>query len=523
MRVKASRPASVIEMDALVDVEDVEIVQTGIKYPLASGPRTFTVEDLQDVVESQGDAAVKAPRVKIGHVASLGIMEDGQPAIGTITDLKLEQNGHLVTGTLHDVPEWYASILPSAYPARSIEALTGVKTSTDNSWQVVLTDLAMLGVMWPGVGTLEDIQQLYSKDGPDNVKVLSTRGEVEAVFGKQLAASASVTGQANVDQVMRAYREHKDADQFWWWIRSMMMDPDELIVEDEEHGELYRVPYEIKGDDVEFKDPIAVKIVYEDKPKKEQKEAASMALVATIHSMHPNVVDLATFKSRKEYQMGAGIKGDMDPVALRNALGLADDASDDDVKTALASAGFVAKPGEEASTTTAPAAESTGSSATTQQQSGAPDNTAPSGPTDPAEQTATPAAASASPPVGADGIVRMDVDTYNRLMTGAAAGLAAHQRLNSGDRDGIISAAINAGKIAPARKEFWEKKWGVDEEEVRTLLTATVDKGGLAPGLIPVSPTGTDLDATHGQGAGADDSYPAEWLPEVRRGGGIIR
>ena len=52
----------------------------------------------------------------------------------------------------------------------------------------------------------------------------------------------------------------------------MYVDPNELIVEDEEDGSLYRVPFATKGEGVEFGDPVAVKIVYKDKPSSQQPE-----------------------------------------------------------------------------------------------------------------------------------------------------------------------------------------------------------------------------------------------------------
>lgn len=505
MFVRASAPATAIEMAELVDVEDVEVVQTGLKYPLASGPRTFTKDDLTDIVSSQDDAAVKTPRLKLGHVANMGLMEDGQPAIGTLEDLKLVQGGHQITGTYKNIPAWLARILPAAYPARSIEALTGVTTSTGNNWSVVLTDLALLGVVWPGVNTLEDIQALYSKDGPDNLQILSTRGEVEAVFGEKLAASG-VMAQVDVDKISRAYRENKDPDQMWWWIRSMMIEPNELIVEDEEKGQLYRIPYEVKGEDINFSDPVPVKIKYEDKPKQQEKEAASMALCAAMESM--GATSVVSYHNKKEFDM-AGVQSDLDPVALRNALGLEEAATDEDVSKALASAGFVAKPGAEVlDPARAAAAEQAGTSA--EQGPNEQDNTAPAGRTDPAtaQPTQVPVAASTGD------VVQLDRATYETLMTGAQAGLAAHTRQVTEDRDTIISAAVREGRIAPSRRQHWETKWAADQEEVRTLLTAAVDKGGLAPGLIPVNPAGSELaaNATEDQSA-----YPKEWLPELHR------
>jgi hypothetical protein len=41
---------------------NVEIVKTGIEYPLATGPQTFTPEDLLEAVAAQDDPAIVAPR-----------------------------------------------------------------------------------------------------------------------------------------------------------------------------------------------------------------------------------------------------------------------------------------------------------------------------------------------------------------------------------------------------------------------------------------------------------------------------
>jgi len=507
--------AASVDLGDLVDIEDVEVCQTGIEYPLSSGPRTFTTEDLADAVAAQDDSAVKVPRTKLGHQANLGLMEDGQPAIGTVTDMRLEQGGHLVMGTLKGVPEWLAKVLPSAYPARSIEGAVGVETVTGHNWRLVITDLALLGVVWPGVTTLEDIQALYSKDGPDNVQVLTTKEEVAAL---SVVAAAVVNAQVNVDNVLRAYRENKSQDQFWWWVRSMMIDPNELIVEDEDNGELYRVPYEVKGEEVSFSDPIAVKIQYVDKPKpKEDKQAASIAAAAAIggwRSAHPQAKQLANFTSREESMT---VKTALDPVALRNALGLEDDATDEQVQQALAAAGFVTPPGTPGTGDEAPASEQPGTQA--HGGEGQPDNQAPGNAgNDPATgrpdtQPVTDSNGQTQIQMASDGTVRLDADTYQRLLHGAQAGLRAEGRQQSDDRNRIIDAAIREGRIAPSRRDHWLAKFNADEQEATTLLTASADQGGLAPGLVPVAQVGQEqpLEDT------TIEAYPAEWLPEIQR------
>src|ERR1700750_3492471 len=72
--------------------------------------------------------------------------------------------------------------------------------------------------------------------------------------------------------------------------------------------------------------------------------------------------------------MGGTVPSEVDPVALRNALGLDDDATDEQVQQTLAAAGFITPPGSEGGTG-APASEQPGTQAHGGQ--GQPDNEAP--------------------------------------------------------------------------------------------------------------------------------------------------
>jgi hypothetical protein len=501
-------------------IADVEIVQTGIEYPLSTGPATFTVDDLSDLVESQDDPAIKAPRLKLGHEANMGLLEDGQPAIGTVQNLRLEQDGHLVVGDYVGVPTWLAEVLPSAYPARSIEGAVGVETNTGHHWRLVLTDLALLGVCWPGVGTLDDIAALYSADGPDNIRVLTTKEEVEGVA----RVARGVKAQVDTEIVRRSYYEGLGQDQFWWWVRSMLVDPDELIVEDEEDGSLYRVPFSTSGDKVTFGDPVSVKVVYKDKPANQQPDKAAAVAweVPAPPRGRPLVVYANRAESRPEQEEQVAVRSDVDPVALRTSLGLADDASDDEVRTALASAGVITPPGQENAAdegNRAPAAEQPGTSAPTGPQE--PDITAPTGPTDPAtaqpvRQPGAEAEAGAVEPVlASDGTVRLDREAYNRLVAGAQRGHDARTHQETEERDRVISAAIADGKVPPSRREHWVKAWKSDTDGTRTLLAASQDAGGLAPGLVPVAEAGNSSPTEDT----SVEAYPAEWLPEIKRGG----
>lgn len=492
----------------LVTVTGVEIVQTGIEYPLASGPKTFTTTDLAAAVDSQSDPAIKFPRLRLGHEGLNDPEWDGEPAIGIVSNMRLEQSGHTIVGDYENIPEWLALALPSAYPGRSIDGEIGVVTNTGHTWDLVITGLALLGVRWPGVSTLDDIKALYSKDMPDSVKVYSTE-EVDEVT--VAAAGTPVTARLDVDVVRRQYYSSLEGSEAWnMWIRGQYYDPDELIVEDESTGDLYRVPYTISGQEVEFGDKVAVIEEFIDKPKQPEKAEAIKAAMIGINLYHKPVVLYATRDdSREDIEVAVETEQpqelQVDPVAMRRLLGLGDDASDEDLQAALSSAGFIAPPGGEGGGNVAPGSEQPGTSESGSATPGndTADNTAPDGANDPAK--AEPVATASAD------LMTIDKATLEQLQADAAAGRQARDTQLTDERDIVISAAIKAGRIPPSRKAHYEAAWKSDPQGTKHLLTAAADKGGLAPGLVPVkedgaNPSNEDLSV---------EAYPTHWLPEV--------
>src|SRR5688572_5842890 len=242
-------------------VFNVPIVSTGIEYILSTGPATFTAEDLADAVKATKDPAIVSPRIKLGHADPRfnGAASDGEPSLGRAENMRLDETGHTILADLTGVPEWLAKIMATAYPSRSFEGNRDVHTVTGNKYQLVVTAVALLGVMWPGIETLDDIPVLLSAQGPPDVTVVEQEGG-----GMAIAASV------NVDDVRRQYYNHLDAqgsEYSWWWVRAMQLDPNELIVDDDD-GHLYRVSFEIAGDEISFGDPKEVKVEYKTVPKK---------------------------------------------------------------------------------------------------------------------------------------------------------------------------------------------------------------------------------------------------------------
>jgi hypothetical protein len=139
----------------------------------------------------------------------------------------------------------------------------------------------------------------------------------------------------------------------------------------------------------------------------------------------------------------------MDPAKFREALGLSDDVSDDEVMEALAIAGFQ------------PAS-------------------------DPPE--AAPVAASARP-VAKPGTMVIEASAWDALQERTKS-LEARDALRRRDeRDQIITVAVQEGKFAPARREHWVRLWDADPEGTRQVIDT------LAKNVMPVMASGYAGDA----------------------------
>lgn len=149
---------------------------------------------------------------------------------------------------------------------------------------------------------------------------------------------------------------------------------------------------------------------------------------------------------------------------LRARLGLAEDADEAAIEAALEAA----LPGE----------------GEDGEGEGDDDGTADSGTGTPTTTTVAPAA------VAASGVVAIDAATLADLRAKAERGDAAARRQEAQEREDLVAAAIEDGRIPPARRAHWLTSLDVDPEGSREQLAS------LAPGLIPVSPLG------HGQDSG---------------------
>src|ERR1043165_8205528 len=80
------RAGGSLDASSLTVMKDIPLIKAGVNYALSTGVTTFTSKDLEDIVASQDDPAIKSPRLKIGHIDP---RFDGEPALGKFINLRL--------------------------------------------------------------------------------------------------------------------------------------------------------------------------------------------------------------------------------------------------------------------------------------------------------------------------------------------------------------------------------------------------------------------------------------------------
>lgn len=485
----------------LSTVYDVEICATGIEYPLASGPATFTTEDLEAAIAAQDDPAIQSPRVWLGHpdddrfhAGRATDVGSAEPSLGTIQDTRIEDNGQVLVGNIVGCPTWLAKILASAYPSRSIEGYKDAETVTGRTHKMVITDLALLGVKWPGVSTLADLQALYSEEGPEGI-------EIEEEDPMQIAAARGVQAQADLDQIRRAFVAALPDLKIpgWPWIRSVLSDPNELIVDDDEGG-LYAVTFDASDEsNVSFGEPVAKKIAYVN--ASQAKDPSARGLLVNYFTNDRKVV--ASWNTRAESRPNITEQEDPDVYTpeqiqiLRERLSLTEDQLPNDATKEMVDAALFGVPQVVSPPSATPSPVSTGEGAG---QSG----------TVPAEPE--PVAASTAPQLP-PGMIAVPAEQWQEVQRQTQAIAASNARDQAASDLRLVGDALKAGKIFPYQRPYYESKMKDPNtrESFVHLLTASVEQGGLMPGVVPIEARGADpADSDLNQ-----EVYPASWLPEV--------
>lgn len=497
----------------LVTIERVPILRVGT-YDISTGTRTFTEEDLRDAQEAwANDPAVKNPRVRIASLAQALDLDPGEhggePAFGYLDNLVLSEDGQELYADWH-VPPAIRDGMTWAYPSLSIEGpAPGWTSSTGRSYGLVITAVALLGVHWPGCTTLEDFMAQLS-EGP----AIET-SEPEEVLATMPQRAAPPAASLDHDLVVRRFLEAIDGGDLelpegvsssWsLWVRSMRFDDDGnpyLKVTDEDTGTLYRVDFTVAGNDVNFGD--FTEVVEQDVPV-----AAGAARPAA---------PLATYATREQFRAVAATTNDPEEGASM---------TDEQRRTLAERHGLDPETATEAEVLDAVMAADQGGGSN-ENEGGEPGGEGGAPEANGGAPANTPEPVAASSRTVPEGMVLVDGETWAAVQAGARAGAELAERDRNAERDRTVQAAVQEGRIPPARAAHYQGLWDADPEGTRHLLTASPEEGGLAPNTIPVAARGAEPQdkASAAGGDAAHDRFMETHFPKVRAGrghGGRVR
>ncbi len=187
-------------MPDLATIPNVELARTG-SWALSSGQWNPKPADFVAAVAALNCPAVRPPRIRLGHVDP---RFDGEPAVGTVANLRVESGGHSLVGDLADVPAWLPKVIAAAYPDRSVEGVYEHTCQLMHRHPFVLTGLALLGVTAPGVGALRSISDVGTLFGVSGQPVAAT-----------FLSAAKGEGQVDRDRLKRYWTKDPEGLAKW--------------------------------------------------------------------------------------------------------------------------------------------------------------------------------------------------------------------------------------------------------------------------------------------------------------------
>jgi hypothetical protein len=484
-------------------VANIPIAAVGENWETAVGPKTVTTDDLKAAVAALADPAIKTPRVKLGHldprftpdkVSPDGDPFDGTPVLGRFENLQIGDKGMTLYADAVGVPEWFANIMPFAYPNRSVEGGWSVSTPTGQTHDFVITAVALLGDEYPAIETLDDLQILFSKDGPDWAKEVEAKYQgVAASKGEPSMPDRRIAASTSVEDIRRSFFEDfatAETGRWDWWTRAVYIDPNLVIATDFDDN-LYACPYTIDGDSIEWGEPAEVFTQYVETDS--GKIAAAKLLgdkpaVATFGKSGGSRPD----NKEKEARMA------IDLAKLRARTGLSaeqlpDDATEEQINAALdlpASQGGAT--GIDPSQTDNPSAPDPGT-----KEAGA--------------LTGEPVEANPDQLKASREGTLIDAEALKQLQADAAAGREARKEQVSARRANKVSEAIKAGKIPPSRKDHFSKLMERDEEGTVAYLDS------LQAGVLPVADEEVGAGGEPDGDLSENNGYDETWLSDGER------
>ncbi len=412
-------------MAQLVTRPGVELAKVG-RHGCLTGAWDCTPQSIADAVAAAGDGQWRAPVIKIGHTDP---RFDGQPAVGTIRNVRASADGQTLLGDLVGIPQWLDDILPSAYPSRSVEGVANEVSASGQQYKFRLTGLALLGVEPPAIESLADVAATYGiAAGRDPHPSTGT----PIVTVPDVVAAAADKPHGDVAYADPGYQADK--------VKRYPIDSSAHV----------RAAWSYISQDSNASKYTAAQV-----------QTIKTRIKAAAKRLGVQIVAAAAAPTTTK---GAG----MDPAKLREALGLPADASNEDVAAALV-AGMTAFP---------PATEPV-----------SPPAPAPALPPAPVPVVeVAPPLADAPPAVPvepvADPILAELRSTVAQLRSELDARNAADL---STEVEGFLSEAVNAGAMRPSEKDHYKTLYAANPTVTREVVMA---RRGTVP-LVEVGHAGS--------------------------------
>ena len=441
----------------------------------ATGEWHVTPDMLRDAVVAQHDPAFRSGVLKLGHIdrrfTDGELLGDGQPAVGRLENLRLSADGSQLLADLVGIPAWLDDVLDSAYPSRSIEALTGVETAAGAHYAMVVTGLALLGETTPAIETLGDLADLFGV--PRSVEAYTAAATVAASALPPTPVEAAmparalghVVASASIDELIRAAEEWAEEQDSLGdcWVRDVGTDWIVFTVWlPGGDTRLYQCSWSESDGGFTFGAPIRVRPTYEPVPETAPAAVAASALPGVAHDVSmsrlrresPEALRSARGRDVTASEHPSGVHVPISP-ALAAELGVPEDADDATVLEAIAKLRApVVEPAEQ---------NQEGGTTDTSAATLAPD----------VEQLVAAAVARATQPILAS------LTTATTELAGIRAEKVAATKAK------VIGDAVAAGKIRPADRPTYEAQYDAAPEVVTSILAS------IAPGTaVPVSATG---------------------------------
>lgn len=473
-----------VTLPALVTVYGVEIARAGEEWQTSTGPVTWTPAHLAGMVAAATDPALPRPVLKLGHTdprtnGDTPLTYDATPALGRLVDVRLAEEGTAVVCDVAGVPAWLANIWPTAYPHRSVEVFRGDQLPYEGAQRhdQVIAALALLGETWPAIAVLDDIPALFGAGDPLVLARAPQPTEPPMPPPRvtpQVPPPPAVLAEVTLDDVRDAIYEHGTT---WGWVITWRFDAAgqlEAIYEDGD-GELWAVTFSATPDGVDLGDAYRVEMAFlpvadadDDAPfvaAAAAVRARAGTTIARFSPADPSAVRARGVAPGYSIALSASTPEEttMDLTALREQLGLPDDATDEQV---------IAAATERLAATTTEDAE----------------------PAEP-DPAGTPAEDAAELVALRSTVSRLSAQETARAKREAAAA-----------RESVLASAVATGRITPhERTAVWEPFYDASPEKAATQLA------GLPASRVPVTELGhgaggdpTDADARYAAFAAAN-------------------